>query len=88
MMMAGQMHPPFLFSLSWQRKEKRAVHGPKRKENAGREFAHSGKFRQRYGGCPQTVPGNLAASIRVQLTAYLAGALTRICDCLRGVLLL
>ena len=28
--------PPFLFSLSCQRKEKRAVHGPKRKESGGR----------------------------------------------------
>ena len=30
----ADLHPPFLFSLSCERKEKRAVHGPKRKENA------------------------------------------------------
>ena len=79
------MHPPFLFSLSCERKEKRAVHGPKRKENAGARICPVGKFRpKKYGGCSQTVPGNLPVFCRLRLTAYREGALCRRSEYQRG----
>mgnify|MGYP007016217321 CR=1 FL=1 len=79
----GKCTPHFFFLRLW-RKKKRAVHGPKKKETPGTNLTAGVKLCQKYGGCSQTVPGNLEASIRVRLNPFLDGALCRSWDCLRG----
>ena len=61
------------------------MHGPKEKKTLGRNLTARVKFAQMRGSS-QTVPGNLAVSIRLRLTAFRPLALCRSCDCHRGCL--
>ena len=78
------MHPPFLFSLSCQRKEKRAVHGPKRKENMGPNLTAGVKFGQDTGAGLNRCQCELPAFYRLRQPPFRDGTLRRSCECLRG----
>ena len=83
MMMAGVSAPHFLFSPLVEKKENGPCTVQKKKETPGRNLTARVKFAQMRGPS-QTVPGNLAVSIRLRLTAFRPLALCRSCDCHRG----
>ena len=52
----GWFIAPPIFSFRLRRKEKTGRARSKREKPLGREFAHAGKFRPKYGGWPEPVP--------------------------------
>ena len=84
MMMAGAYAPPIsLFSVLPEKRETGRARSKEKRERR-REFDRRGQISPKYGGCSQTVPGNLAVSIQVRLTPFRPEPLRRICGFLRG----
>ena len=79
----GWCNAPPIFSFRLRRKEKTGRARSKREKPLGRNLTARVKFAQMRGPS-QTVPGNLAVSIRLRLTAFRPLALCRSCDCHRG----
>ena len=82
MVMAGQCTPHFLFSVAPKREN-----GPctvQKRKGAGVEFDRKGQIRPSTGAGLNRCQCELPVFCRVRLTAYLAGALRRICEYQRG----
>ena len=60
------------------------MHGPKEKKTLGPNLTAGVKFAQCTGAGLNRCPRILPIFCRVRLTAYLAGALSRICQCIRS----